>query len=96
MIDLVGVGTLNFDRVGRQLGIKTESVIQVLGNEFRVDFPLRVETEQRSSERLQGSEMRDLTGLGYGRQQSSERIDLRPTDDDDFTHLDTVKKILGK
>lgn len=52
LINLVGVGTLNLDRVGRQLSVKVESVIQVFGNELGVDFPLGVETKQGSNERL--------------------------------------------
>lgn len=56
LINLISVRTLNLDRVGRQLSVKVESVIQVFGNELGVDLPLRVETKQGSNGRLHVAE----------------------------------------
>ena len=52
LVNLVSVGTLNLDRVGRQFSVKIKGVVQVFGNELRVDLPLGVETKQGSNGRL--------------------------------------------
>lgn len=39
LVDLIRIRTVHLNRVGRKFSVKTESIVEMLGDELGIDFP---------------------------------------------------------
>jgi hypothetical protein len=86
---MVSIRAINFNWMGWRFGIQTERPIQVLGNEIRVNLPLREYSAAISVGRGWNTIQKKLTCLRKTKSPSALLAELGndPTCDDNFSHL---------